>query len=100
MTTYTWAVANLERHTAGDIVYIIHWTLSATDGVNTVSSYGTVGLVAPSEGDTVIPFEDLTPEIVIGWAKTELDETAMEADLQTQLDELAAPTHESGLPWQ
>ena len=99
MTTYTWNIANLERHTAGDIVHTIHWTLSATDGVNTVGSYGSVGKAAPADGDPVVPYASLIPEIVIGWAKDELDVDAMEAALQAQLDELAAPVSESGLPW-
>ena len=99
MTTYTWKIANLERHTTGGIVYSIHWTLSATDGVNTVGSYGSVDKAAPAEGDPVIPFEDLTREIVIGWVKDELDEAAKEAVLQAQLDELTTPTSFFGVPW-
>lgn len=99
MTTYTWKIANLERHTTGDIVYSVHWILSATDEVNTVGSYGSVDKAAPAEGDPVIPFEDLTPEVVIGWVKDELDEAAKEAALQAQLDKLTAPTSFFGLPW-
>ena len=99
MTTYTWKIANLERHTTGGIVYTVHWILSATDEVNTVGSYGSVNKAAPTEGDPVISFEDLTPEIVIGWIKDELDEAAMEAALQAKLDELTTPTSFFGLPW-
>jgi hypothetical protein len=68
-TTYIWAIANLER----------------------------IGLEQP-EGD-VIPYADLTPELVIGWVQDKLDVPAIEAALQTQLDEQTAPTKAAGVPW-
>jgi hypothetical protein len=98
MTTYTWAIANLERHTADSIVYTVHWTFAATDGTYTSSAYGSIGLEQP-EGN-IIPYADLTPELVIGWVQAKLDVPAIEAALQTQLDEQAAPTTAAGVPWQ
>ena len=38
-TTYTWAIANLERHTADSIVFTAHWTLAATDGTYTSTAH-------------------------------------------------------------
>jgi hypothetical protein len=96
-TTYTWAIANLERHTADSIVYTAHWTLSANDGTYSSSTYGSIGLEQP-EGN-VIPYADLTAEIVIGWVQDKLDVPAIEAALQAQLDEQAAPTTAAGVPW-
>jgi hypothetical protein len=100
-TTYTWAIANLERHTADGIVYTVHWTVAANDGTYSSSAYGSIGLEQP-EGD-VIPYADLTPELVIGWVQDKLggDEKVaeIEAALQTQLDEQAAPTKAAGVPW-
>ena len=97
-TTYTWAIANLERHTGDGIVFTAHWTLAATDGTYTSTAYGSIGLEQP-EGD-IIPYADLTPEIVIGWVQDKLDVPAIEAALQAQLDEQAAPTKAAGVPWQ
>ena len=101
-TTYDWAIANLERHTADEIVFTAHWTLAATDGTYTSTAYGSIGLEQP-EGD-IIPYADLTPEIVIGWVKERLggdDKVAeIEAALQAQLDEKHAPSKATGLPWQ
>jgi len=97
MTTYTWAIANLERHTADSIVYTVHWTVAANDGTYVSSAYGSIGLEQP-EGD-VIPYASLTPEIVIGWTQAKLDVPAIEAALQAQLDEQAAPTKAAGVPW-
>ena len=100
-TTYTWAIANLERHTADGIVFTVHWTVAANDGTYASSAYGSIGLEQP-EGD-IIPYADLTPELVIGWVQDKLggDEKVaeIEAALQAQLDEQAAPTKAAGVPW-
>jgi len=70
---------------------------AAEDGTYASSAYGSIGLEQP-EGD-VIPYADLTPEIVIGWVQAKLDVPAIETALQTQLDEQAAPTTAAGVPW-
>jgi hypothetical protein len=31
-TTFDWAVAQMERHTADGVVYTVHWTVTANDG--------------------------------------------------------------------
>ena len=96
-TTYTWAIAQLERTTADGIVFTVHYTVAANDGTYASSAYGSIGLEQP-EGD-IIPYADLTPEIVIGWVQDKLDVPAILAALQGQLDEQAAPTKAAGLPW-
>ena len=96
-TTYILTIANLERHTADEIVFTAHWTLAATDGTYTSTAYGSIDLEQP-EGD-IIPYADLTPEIVIGWCQDKLDVSAVMAALQSQLDEQAAPTKADGVPW-
>ena len=96
-TTYTWAIAQLERNTADGIVFTVHWTLSANDGTYASSAYGSIGLEQPE--DNVIPYADLTPELVIGWVQAKLDVPAIESSLQAQLDEQAAPTKAAGVPW-
>ena len=100
-TTYTWAIASCDRTTADGIVFTVHYTVAANDGTYASSAYGSIGLEQP-EGD-VIPYADLTPELVIGWVQDKLggDEKVaeIEAALQAQLDEQAAPTKSAGLPW-
>jgi hypothetical protein len=66
-TTTTWGVSEMERHTSDGIVIVVHYTVAANDGTYGSSAYGSVGLEAP-EGN-VIPYADLTPEIVIGWVQ-------------------------------
>jgi len=101
-TTFTWAIANLERHTGDGIVYTVHYTVNAEDGTYSAGAYGSLGLEAPAEGDTPIPFADLTEEIVVGWVKDHFGPekvAEVEAALQNQLDEQHAPTSAAGTPW-
>ena len=97
-TTTVWNVAQLERHTADGIVYTAHYTVDANDGTYSAGAYGSIGLEQP-DPDSVIPYADLTPEIVIEWVKDKLNVEEIEAALQAQLDEQHAPTKAAGLPW-
>jgi len=100
-TTFEWGVAQMERHTADGIVFTVHYTVAANDGTYASSAYGSIGLEQP-EGD-VIPYADLTPEIVIGWVKDKFGEekvAEIEAALQAQLDEQHSPSKAAGVPWQ
>lgn len=97
--TITWKIEQLERLTADGVVTTVHWRVLANDGVNNATVYGSLGVTA---GETVIPFEELTEEVVIGWVKDSLGEetvAAHEAALTAQLAALAAPVTASGLPW-
>jgi hypothetical protein len=102
--TYTWSIANLERHTADGIVYTAHYQISANDGVYSAGAYGSIGLEAPAEGDPVIPYSELTLDTVIGWVKDKLggaekvDE--IHAALESQILEQRQPTKAAGVPWQ
>ena len=98
-TTFTWAIANLERETSDGFVFTGHYTVSAADEAYTAGAYGSIGFERPDE---LIPFDDLTEEIVIGWVKEKLGEEQVEkieAALQSQIDEKRAPSKASGMPW-
>jgi len=100
-TTTTWGVAQIERHTADGIVFTVHYTVAANDGTYASSAYGSIGLEQP-EGE-VIPYADLTPELVIGWVQEKLGGaekvTEIEAALQAQIDQQRTPTTAQGVPW-
>jgi hypothetical protein len=96
----TWAIANLERETSDGYVYTVHWTVQAQLDEYAASAYGSVGLERPD--DEMIPFADLTPELVIDWAKEKLGDeqvAAIEASLASQIAEQQAPQKATGLPW-
>jgi hypothetical protein len=98
--TYTWRIANLERHTADGCIYTAHYTVDAADGTYTAGAYGSIGLERP-EGD-LIPYADLTEMQVVGWVKDKLGPETIanvESALQLQLDEQRQPTKAAGVPW-
>lgn len=102
-TTFTWAIANLERETSDGYVFTVHYTVDAVSGDQAyrAGAYGSLGLERPE--DDMVPFADLTEEMVIGWVKDKFGpEKVAEilAALQAQLDEQHHPTKASGMPWQ
>ena len=100
-TTFTWNINQLERETSDGYVFTAHYTVNAKDEAYSAGAYGSVGFDRP-QGD-LIPFADLTAELVIGWVKEKLggDEKVaeIEAALQAQIDEQRTPSKASGLPW-
>jgi hypothetical protein len=100
-TTFTWAIANMDRQLADGAVTTIHWTLSAHDGTYSAGAYGSIGLEAP-DPDAMIPFADLSEETCVGWVKAQFGEekvAEIEAALQGQLDQQRQPVTGQGLPW-
>ena len=101
VTTFTWAISNLERETLDGFVMTAHYTVNAADDTYSSGAYGSIGFQRP---DNLIPFADLTEELVVDWVKEALggDEKVaeIEAALQAQLDEQRNPTKAAGVPWQ
>ena len=98
-TAYSWKIANLERETADGFVYSVHYTVNADNGTYTAGAYGSLGLERP---DNLIPFDQLTEEIVVGWVKEKFGAekvAEIEAALQAQIDEKTNPTKAAGVPW-
>lgn len=99
-TTFTWNIAQMERETADGYVFTVHYTVDAKDDTYSAGAYGSLGLERP-EGN-MIPFADLTPEVVVGWVKEKFGAekvAEIETALQSQLDEQRTPSKQSGLPW-
>jgi hypothetical protein len=99
-TVFSWNIIQLERKTSDGYVFAVHYTVNAQDGTYSAGTYGSLGLERP-EGD-LIPFADLTKEIVIGWVKDKFGNervAEIEAALQAQIDEQRTPTKAAGLPW-
>jgi len=88
------------------VVCTLHWTLTATDGNNSVGSYGTLALEPDGFMDLhggFTPYEELTRTQVCGWVRSGLGEEKvkqMEVALAEQLTALANPSIVSPpLPW-
>jgi len=107
MTTiiYTWGVVRLECYpevaNLTDVVFTVHWTLSATDGTYYGSAYGSIGVPAPTGAFT--PYPDLTEPQVIGWVHSAMGAEAVasyEAVVTAQIEAQVNPTVVTPpLPW-
>ena len=103
--TYSWQINALDTYPSQenltDVVYNIHWGLTATTSVNdeegnpveySASSIGTQTIPAPA-GEDFTAFEDLTQEIVEVWLEaSDLDVDGIKASLDAQIVEKITPT--------
>jgi hypothetical protein len=97
-----WKVANMERELSDGVVFTVHYTVTRFKDGEQAGAYGSLGFEAP-EPDNLIPYADLTEEIVVGWCKEQLGEEKVieiDAALDAQIEEKLAPTKASGMPWQ
>ena len=97
-TTFTWKIANLDRETSTGRVFSVHYTIDASNDTYRSGAYGSIGL----DGEVTTPFAELTEEQCVNWVKDSLGEEKVQSildALQSQLDEQAAPTKASGVPW-
>ena len=101
----SYTIPILERPAGEDGIITAHWRASDSEVVGEVthtgSSYGTCN-ITPEEGDTLIPYADITESIAIGWVKEKMGEeavTALEASIAAQIEESKAPAIVAGVPW-
>jgi hypothetical protein len=101
---FNWTVSAMDYTVSQDghtnVVNTVHWRVSKTDGDHSGSSYGTVGLEAPS--GTFVEWDDITEDIAVGWAKAALGDeqvSSIEAAIDAQIAEKATPTRGTGVSW-
>ena len=97
-TQYNWTISQMNRLTSDGFVVTVHYNVSATDGTYNASTYGTVGYTE-QPGETYVPYDQLTQEMVVGWVQTSLGKDTVEASLQSQIDAQINPVQEAGVPW-
>ena len=104
--TNTWAVVQMDAYPEADgetdVVFICHWTLTATDGTYNGSVYGAVNVVInPDEPFT--PYADITEAQAIGWVQEALGPEQVagyEANVATQIEnQINPPVVTPPLPW-
>jgi len=101
---FNWTVSAMDYTVSQDghtnVVNTVHWRVSKEDGDNSGSSYGTVGLEAPS--GSFVEWADVTEATAVGWAKAALGDeqvAATEAAIDAQIAEQATPTSGTGVSW-
>lgn len=104
--TNTWAVVQMDAYPEydgeTDVVFNVHWTLSATDGTYNGSVYG-AQIVSLDPAAPFTPYADLTEAQVIGWVQDAMGTEqvdAYEANVAQQIaDQANPPVVTPPLPW-
>ena len=110
--SHTWKVATLDYAVSQDglsnVVTTVHWTCSKEDeNGNSGYAYGSHGLPEPDPSNFV-EWDNLDEFTVLSWMTSDMvakaDEgenpaMAIEASVDAQIAEQAAPTTGSGVPW-
>lgn len=95
MTTYTWKVVALDAQPSHDghtnVINTVHWTLSGTEGEHTASSYGSVGVTYDADAPFT-EYDNLSEADVLAWVWNSVDKAETEANIDSQLAELATPS--------
>ena len=92
-----WSIRELESRTADGYVCCAHYECAFEGEI----IYGSVGFPVVEDAE-LIPYEELTLELVIGWVKEGLGEVeaqAIEDELYTRAAEKVAPVMTAGVPW-
>ena len=108
--TTTWNIDKMVRKDSDGGVFLVYWSIVATDGTYSASGGDKLRCTADPSASDYIAYEDLKESDVLGWVYDSLrtgDETAAEAKkriedertakVQGQIDRAAA--NSTGLPW-
>tara|TARA_X000000950_G_scaffold42268_1_gene46843 strand:+ start:67 stop:387 length:321 start_codon:yes stop_codon:yes gene_type:complete len=98
---FNWTVADLQRNLADGMITTVHWRVDAFDGTYGEGAYGSIGL-EPAEADSMIPYADITEEIVVQWVKDHYGAEKIEEveqALTARIEEQRTPSVGNGLPW-
>ena len=104
--TNTWVIEQMNCYptyeSQTDVVFNVHWRVSATDGTYNATSYGTQG-VTYAAGSPYTPFADLTQAQVIGWVQDAMGPeqvATIEAGLAANIaNQVNPPVVNPPLPW-
>ena len=106
MATKTWQVNTLQRELADGYVNKVIYRVNGEDGTYKFRATGEVDLPKP---ETLVPYADLTEEVVLGWVKARIGElnTAGQGPTVAEIEQLVengvneqkTPTTGVGIPW-
>ena len=98
--TFNWQLSQCDRELSDGGITTAHWRVTAVDGEYTASSYGTCGFTPDPESGDYTPYDSVTEAEVLGWCWANgVDQEAIEASLQADIDLQITPTTGSGEPW-
>lgn len=103
MTTFTTTIDRMYTLQQPEPDYVVNvlWTVTGVDGQYTAEIGGNTTFNSADQVGPVIPYADLTPEIVLGWIPANQIASA-QACVQGQIDSLITPPvspAQTPLPW-
>ena len=101
--THTWKIYDLKRTIADGVVTTITYGCESQLENAISRKIGDLTVTGSVEEANFIPYEELTPEIVLGWVTSTVDtasiETLNSASIAQQIEAQAAITEVQGVPW-
>ena len=108
--TTTWSVSDMTHKNSDGGVFLVYWSLTATDGTYSAQEGGKLRCTADPSASDYIAYADLTEANVLGWVYSSLivdDETAAEAKARIEAERTAkvqgqidgASANSAGVPW-
>ena len=103
--TKTWEINKLERDLSdGYVTKVIYRVKGLSDSEEKARATGEVVFTKPESGlpSEFIAYESLNSSTVLGWVTTSLGTdkvTAIETDLEAEVNEAITPTTAAGVPW-
>ena len=103
MTTFTTTIQSMYTLDTPDPGYVVNvlWEVQGVDGQYTASIGGNTQFNSADQEGAFIPYDQLTPEIVIGWIPQNQIDSA-KACVQGQIDSMINPPvspQVAALPW-
>lgn len=103
MTTFTTTIDRMYTLQQPEPDYVVNvlWTVTGVDGEYTAEIGGNTTFNSADQVGPVVPYADLTPEIVLGWIPANQIASA-QACVQGQIDSLITPPvspAQTPLPW-
>lgn len=100
MVEYIWGIVNLERELSDGYVFKVDYSICARRNDIYVNKIFSIDLDRPEA--ELIPYEDLTEELVVQWVKDKVDPEFIsneQAELLKKVQERETPKVGKGLPW-
>jgi len=108
--TTTWNVSDMTHKDSDGGVFLVYWSLTATDDTYSAQEGGKLRCTADPSASDYIAYADLKESDVLGWVYDSLkegDETAAEAKARVEADRTAkvqgkidrAAANSTGVPW-
>jgi len=106
--TFNWTISQCDRELSDGGITTAHWRVNAEQTVGTgddaatytATSYGTCGFTPDPESGDYTPYAEVTEAEVLGWCFANgVDQEAIEASLQANIDLQITPTTGTGTPW-